>query len=516
MCILSQNKHMPLSDKHRAIVKKILASKVYDVAIVSPLDHLKNFSEEFQNTVYLKREDAQPVHSFKLRGAYNKISQLSEDKRQAGVIAASAGNHAQGVAFSCQHLGIQATIVMPITTPPIKVDAVKRYGAKVILHGDSYDYAYQEALSIATKEKLSFVHPYDDEDVIAGQGTIAKEVLDVLHGDIDYIFIPVGGGGLFAGMLTYIKTVFPKIKVIAVEAEDSACLHEALKQGKRHRLEQVGIFADGVAVKQVGKHPFELVKDLCDDTVQVSTDEICAGIKDIYDDIRAVSEPAGALSLAGIKKYLKKKRIKDKTIVGILSGANVNFHRLRHISERAQIGEKEEALFAVEIPEQRGSFLRFCKYLSGKAITEFNYRYQSEDKAVVFVGIALNDGEAQRQDTHNYLKKEYKVIDLTDNETAKLHIRYMIGGKTSSIQDEALYRFQFPERPGALLNFLVQFGSEFNITLFHYRNHGAAYGRVLAGIEVSDNEKALFKQRLDQLNYSYYNESNNPAFDLFL
>jgi threonine dehydratase len=508
---------MNLTEKHDEIVQKIHSSTVYDVAKISDLDLLKNLSKQTGNKLLIKREDTQCVHSFKLRGAYNKISQLSENEKTAGIITASAGNHAQGVAYSCQKLGLKNSIVMPETTPLIKVNAVKSYGADVVLHGDSYDDAYNKAKEIAEKTKMTYIPPYDDAMVIAGQGTIAKEILDQLGHDFDYMFIPTGGGGLLAGMTTYLKKMAPNIKVIAVEPIDSACFHHAKQAGKRIILDQVGIFADGVAVKQIGELPFELCESLVDDTIQVSTDEICAGIKDIYDDCRAIAEPAGALSVAGMKKYSKQHNLQNKTLVGILCGANINFHRLRHISERAQIGEKEEALYAVEIPEKKGSFLNFCQALTGKSISEFNYRFQDSKRAFVFVGIELKNGESEGIDTKIHLENQgYKVTDLTDDDISKTHIRYMIGGKAASINDERLYRFEFPERPGALLRFLNNLGSKFNISLFHYRNHGAAYGRVLAGLVVPENELQLFEASLKELNYTYFDESDNTAYRLFL
>lgn len=497
------------------ILKKINTTTVYDIAKKTPVSFLKNQSKLTNNYIYLKREDEQDVFSFKIRGAYTKIASLSNEEKNKGIIAASAGNHAQGVAISAMKLKIKATIVMPATTPQIKVDAVKSYKANVVLKGDSYDDAYDHAHIIAKSNNLTFIHPYDDIDVIAGQGTIAKELHDELE-NIDYCFIPVGGGGLLAGMLTYLKEKMPKTKIIAVEPENSACFHEAYVNKKRVKLKQVGIFADGVAVKEIGKLPFELTKDKIDDCVLVTTDEICAAVKDIYDETRAIAEPAGGLSLAGIKKYTKLNNISQKNCVGILCGANINFHRLRHISERAEIGEKNEALFSIEIPEKQGSFLSFCKLLHDRFITEFNYRYHSKEKAHIFVGIQLKDNESSSDLVNFFNVNNYTAIDLSKNEMAKLHIRYMVGGKNNTIINEKLYRFQFPERPKALLNFLSTLGSKFNISLFHYRNHGAAYGRILIGIQVEKDKEKTFNSLLKQINYVYFDETQNPAYKLFL
>ena len=489
----------------------------YDIVERTPIEKLTQISAQYENTIYIKRDDCQSVHSFKIRGAYNKLLQLTEDEKKRGVIAASAGNHAQGVAISAQKLGIEPTIVMPKTTPSIKVKSVESYGARTILHGDAYDDAYQHALTLSSNTNKVFIHPYDDQEVIVGQGTIAKEILDAIDQKIDYFFVPVGGGGLLAGILAYFKVASPSTKIIAVEPENSACLRHALDHGAPTPLDQVGIFADGVAVKQIGTLPFEIIKDHIDDTILVSTDEICASIKDIYDERRCIAEPAGALSLAGAKKYCQSKNIKNKTIMTILCGSNVNFDRLRYIAERAEIGEQKEAIFAVTIPEKKGSFLRFCNLLGHRSITEFNYRYSDTENATIFVGIELEDGEKDKLTIiDNLVTNGYSVTDLSDNEVAKLHIRYMVGGSSAKLSDEKLYRFQFPERPGALLQFLSTIGATWNISLFHYRNHGAAFGRVLAGIQVPDNDTAEFTDFLDQLGYTYFNESDNPAYRLFL
>ncbi|RAP34569.1 threonine ammonia-lyase, biosynthetic [Candidatus Marinamargulisbacteria bacterium SCGC AG-439-L15] len=500
------------------LIQDILSSNIYDVVKNTPLDKLSFFSDASGNSVYLKREDLQDVHSFKIRGAYNKISMLSEAQKKKGIIASSAGNHAQGVALSAKKLSLKATIVMPITTPAIKVSSVKSYGAKVILHGDSYDEAYHFASDYAKKNDLSFIHPYDDHHVIAGQGTIAKEICDTLGKDqIDYVFIPVGGGGLVAGMAAYLKHINPKIKVIGVEHEHSACLNAALKNNKRVTLPYVDIFADGVAVKQIGKLPFDILKDKVDSMQLVTTDEICASIKDIYDNIRAIAEPAGAMSLAAIKKYTAQHGLKNKVCVGLLCGANINFHRLRHISERAEIGENKEALFAVNIPEQKGEFLRFCALLKGRSITEFNYRFTTSKEAHIFVGIQLDD--AKKETDHlktTFQQNNYAFQDLTDNDCAKLHIRYMVGGKVATLKNEKVFRFQFPERPGALLQFLEGLGSQWNITMFHYRNHGSAFGRVLVGVDISKETETQFFNYLDSLGYTYFDETMNKAYKLFL
>lgn len=498
-------------------IEKILTARVYDVAIESPLDIAKNLSKRINNKVLMKREDLQPVFSFKLRGAYNKIDQLLRKGELEGVIAASAGNHAQGLALAAQQRGVKATIVMPKTTPAIKVKAVKAYGAKAVLVGDAYDDAYEYAIKEAKEKNLVFVHPYDDPDVIAGQGTVAMEILRQYPDDIDTIFIPVGGGGLAAGMSVFIKYLRPDIKVIAVEAEESACLAAALEKNRRVILPQVGIFADGVAVKQIGKETFRLIKEFVDGVITVNTDEMCAAIKDIFDDTRSIMEPAGALAIAGLKKYAEKNKLQNKTLVAVNSGANMNFDRLRHVAERSELGENREALLAVTIPEEPGSFHKFCKTLGKRGITEFNYRYSSEDTAHVYAGIQLSEGVAEKEKVLDVLKaKGYPVIDLSDNEVAKLHIRYMVGGRVKDLENEVLFRFQFPERPGALLQFLANIGKRWNISMFHYRNHGAGYGRVLVGMQVPFKERKLLLEFLQKTGYPYWDETDNPAYDLFL
>jgi len=501
---------------NQALIKAILSSHVYDVAIETPLDEVKQVSERLRNKVFLKREDLQPIFSFKLRGAYNKIANLSQEARQKGIIAASAGNHAQGVAFSARKLGIKATIVMPKTTPSIKSKSVHRMGAKVILHGDAYNDAYDHARQLADKHGYTFVHPYDDWDVIAGQGTVGLEISQQLR-DIDAIFIPVGGGGLMAGVAAYFKYLYPDTKIIGVEPTDAACLKAALEANERVILSEVGLFVDGVAVKQIGERPFEIAQTCVDDVVTVSTDEVCAAVQDIFEDTRAISEPAGALALAGLKRYVQTHKWENKNCVAILSGANLNFHRLRHISERSEIGENREALFAVTIPETPGSFKKFCKLMGRRAITEFNYRYANPEKAVIFVGLELEGLENEKSMICDQLTQNgYPVVDLSSNEVAMLHIRHMVGGPSSLATEEQLFRFEFPERPGALMQFLNKLGTRWNISLFHYRNHGADFGRVLAGVQVPIHERAQFQSILTKLNYHTVDESSNPAYKLFL
>ena len=498
-------------------IEKILTARVYDVAIESPLDKAKRLTTRLGNQIWLKREDLQPVFSFKLRGAYNKLHQLSLSGKVKGVIAASAGNHAQGLALSASRLGVPATIVMPKTTPRIKVDAVKSFGAKIVLFGDTYDEASDHAYELAEKNKLSYIHPYDDPDVIAGQGTIAMEILRQHPENIDAIFIPVGGGGLIAGMAAFVKYLRPEIKIIGVEPEDAACMAAALEKNRRVVLNHVGIFADGVAVKQVGRETFRIAKKCVDEVITVSTDEICAAIKDIFDDTRSITEPAGALAVAGIKKYVEQHQLKDKTLVAINSGANMNFDRLRHVSERAELGEQREGLIAVTIPEKPGSFRKFCKTIGKRGITEFNYRYADQKEAHVFAGIQLSDGLTEMQELVVKLgKANYPVVCMSENEVAKMHVRYMVGGHGNSIENEVLYRFEFPERPGALLSFLSQIGNRWNISLFHYRNHGAAYGRVLVGLQVPTDDHKALKEFLNGLGYTWWEETDNPAYKMFL
>ncbi len=496
-------------------IERILKARVYDVARETPLDRARLLSDRMNNEVFLKREDLQPVFSFKLRGAYNKIIHLDPQLRAKGVIAASAGNHAQGVALSAQRLGIPALIVMPKTTPPIKVQSVRRYGAKAILKGDSFDEAYAHSLELAQEKGLTFVHPFDDQDVIAGQGTVGMEIVRQHPDPIDAIFVPVGGGGLIAGIAAYVKYLYPEIKVIGVEPDDAPTLHRALAAQKRVSLKQVGLFADGVAVRQIGKEPFRIARQTVDEVVLVSADEICAAIKDIFDDTRTIAEPAGALSVAGLKKYISAKGCTGRHLVAIESGANINFDRLRHVAERAEVGERREALLAVQIPERPGSFLSFCRILGRRQITEFNYRFHDVDQAQVFAGIELGQQEGEREEMIEKLRaKGFAVVDMTDNETAKLHVRYMVGGH-AHVDDEFLLRVEFPERPGALLDFLAGMGRRWNISLFHYRNHGAAYGRVLLGIQAIEPERPAVLQTLTDLGFPYWDETANAAYRLF-
>ncbi len=498
-------------------IKRILNARVYDVAQETPLDPMRFLSARIHNRVLLKREDLQPVFSFKLRGAYNKMCHLPQEALDRGVVAASAGNHAQGLALSAARMGVKATIVMPRTTPAIKVDAVKARGAKVILHGDTYDEASAYAQNLVREKGMTYVHPYDDPDVIAGQGTIGMEILrqhpDTLHA----VFVPVGGGGLCAGVAAYIKYVRPDVKVFAVEAEDSACLAAALKKKKRVKLPQVGLFADGTAVAQIGEETFRVLRKTIDGVITVSTDEICAAIKDIFDDTRSIAEPSGALALAGLKKYVGENSLRDENLVAIDSGANINFDRLRYISERTEIGEKREAVIAVTIPEQPGSFKAFCHAIGKRNITEFNYRYADQQKAHIFVGVQVAAGDKDRAELVRELdSKGYLALDMTDNEIAKLHIRHLVGGRAPTVSDERVFRFEFPERPGALMHFLNGLGQRWNISLFHYRNHGAAEGRVLAGLQVPVEEYAQLERYLDELNYPWVEETANPAYQLFL
>ncbi len=500
----------------QSYIKRILDARIYDLAVETPLEEAPLMSARTNNRVLLKREDLQPVFSFKIRGAYNKILNLTEAERAKGLVTASAGNHAQGVALSGKHLGIQTTIVMPRTTPQIKVDAVRRHGGKVVLIGDSYDEAREHADKLADDKGMIYVHAFDDPDVIAGQGTVAMEILRQHPGHIDAIFIPVGGGGLAAGMAAYLRYVRPNIKIIAVEAEDSACLKAALEKKRRVVLPEIGIFADGIAVKQIGKETYRVLKETIDEVITVSTDEICAAIKDIFEDTRSIAEPAGAVSLAALKKYVAETGCSDQTLIAIDSGANTNFDRLRYISERTETGEKREAVLAVTLPEQPGAYKKFCKALGKRNITEFNYRYADAGEAHVFVGIQVSPDPADRDELVSMLvKKGYPVLDLTDDDMAKSHIRHMVGGR-APVNDERVYRFVFPERPGALFNFLNQLADNWNISMFHYRNHGAAFGRVLVGIQVPSGDKGKIKQFLNELQYPYIDESDNPAYKLFL
>jgi len=496
--------------------EKIEHSRVYDVANKTPLEFQPNISARIGNRVLLKREDMQPVFSFKIRGAYNKMAHLPKDVLKRGVIAASAGNHAQGVALSAQKLGCRAVIVMPTTTPAIKVDAVKNRGAEVVLFGDSYSDAYVHALELEKAEKLTFVHPYDDPDVIAGQGTIALEILDEHPQPIEAIFCCVGGGGLLAGIAAYVKAVRPEIKVIGVEAKDAEAMTESLKKGERIILDQVGLFADGAAVKQVGVHTFKLCQQYVDEMIVVDNDAICAAIKDVFEDTRSILEPAGALALAGLKEYAERENLHNKTLIGIASGANMNFDRLRFVAERAEIGEKREAVLAVTIPEKPGAFKNFCRLLGNRNITEFNYRYSDPKNAHIFVGIAITDPTESAKLVADLQAQGLSTLDLTDNEMAKLHLRHLVGGHAPQAEHEVVYRFEFPEKPGALMKFLDTMGHDWNISLFHYRNHGADFGRVLVGMQVPPNEQDEYLNFLHNLGYPYWDETNNPAYQLFL
>ena len=498
-------------------IERILKARVYDVAIESALDAAPRLSRELGNEILLKREDLQPVFSFKLRGAYNKIANLSESVARRGVICASAGNHAQGVALAARKRGITAVIVMPGTTPQIKIRAVVDLGAEVMLDGDDYDAAYEHALAIARERAMVYVHPFDDPDVIAGQGTIAVELLRQSAAPPDAVFVPVGGGGLIAGIAVYVKHLYPKVRVIGVEPEDAAGMYESLRAGRRVTLDRVGIFADGVAVRRVGEETFALAREFVDEIVLVNTDEICAGIQDVFEDTRSIVEPSGALAVAGIRKYCARENWRGKRIVAINSGANINFDRLRHVAERADLGGQREALLAIVIPERPGSFLGLCEALGRRSITEFNYRYEAGRDAQIFVGISLAGGREEKDQVLQTLGRAgYQVMDIMDNELAKLHVRYMVGGHARGILDERLFRFEFPERPGALTRFLQAVGSRWNISLFHYRNHGSDYGRVLAGIQVPAAERAEFAQHLSDLHYPYIEETSNPAYRLFL
>src|SRR5262245_52433698 len=498
------------------LVHAVLTSRVYDVARETPLDLAARLSQRLDNTILLKREDQQPVFSFKLRGAYNRMAHLTREERDRGVITASAGNHSQGVAFSARTLGIRAVIVMPETTPSIKVDAVRAMGAEVILSGDSYADAQARCNALIAETGLIFIHPFDDPLVIAGQGTIADEILRHGQDRIAAIFVPVGGGGLIAGIAGYVKAIRPEVKVIGVEPFEADAMYQSREAGRRGRLDHVGIFADGVAVREVGERTFPIVRDSVDEIVRVTNDEVCAAIKDVFDDTRSVMEPAGALGVAGLKTWVAREGVRDRQLVVVLSGANMNFDRLRFVAERAELGEAREALLAVTIPERPGAFREFCATVGRRVVTEFNYRLSGRERAHIFVGVAT----ASRQDALALVRSltgaGYESVDLTDDEMAKLHVRHMVGGRAPDAQDEHLYRFEFPERPGALMEFLEKLGGRWNISLFHYRNHGADFGRVLAGFEVPERERGDFREFLDRLGYDYSPEDGNPAYAFFL
>ena len=498
-------------------LQRILKARVYEVAIESPLDHAPRLSRRLGHELRLKREDLQPIFSFKLRGAYNKIASLDAETVARGVITASAGNHAQGVALAAQRRGVRAVVVMPQTTPAIKVQAVVDLGGAVVLHGDVFDSAFDHAQLLAQEQNLSFVHPFDDADVIAGQGTIGMEIMRQTGGELDAIFVPVGGGGLIAGIAAYVKELHPHVRIIGVEPEDAAAMYESLRAGQRVTLDRVGQFADGVAVRRVGEQCFALARRYVDEVLLVNTDEICSAIQDVFEDTRAVLEPSGALAVAGVKRYVARGAPAGQRFVAINSGANLNFDRLRYIAERADLGAGREALLAVDIPEQPGSFLRFCGALGQHSVTEFNYRYQGAARAQLFVGFALQGGQENCAAVIARLAAAgYGVVDMSGNEMAKLHVRYMIGGVGHGLSNEVLFRFEFPERPGALRQFLQAIGSSWNITLFHYRNHGSDYGRVLAGIQVPPAEREEFMGHLRELGYPFTEETANPAYRNFL
>ncbi|MBL8429302.1 MAG: threonine ammonia-lyase, biosynthetic [Dechloromonas sp.] len=508
---------------HPDYLEKVLNAQVYDVAVETPLDLASNLSARVGNKIFLKREDLQPVFSFKIRGAYNKIASLSAEKLKRGVICASAGNHAQGVAMSAAKVGCRAVIVMPTSTPGIKVDAVRNRGGEVVLFGDSYDEAYAHALELEKAEKMTFVHPFDDPEVIAGQGTIAMEVLrqhSRHSGPIHAVFCCVGGGGLLAGVAAYIKRLRPEIKVIGVEARDADAMTQSLAKGHRVKLNQVGLFADGAAVKLVGEETFRLCKEYVDEMVLVDTDAICAAIKDVFEDTRSILEPAGALAVAGAKEYARQHKLKDKNLIAVSSGANMNFDRLRFVAERAEFGEQREAVFAVTLPEKPGAYKKFLSLIGKRNVTEFNYRYHTASEAHVFVGVQVSDRKESLKLVDSLQKHGYPTLDLTDDEMAKNHIRHMVGGHAPAVCEkglhELLYRFEFPEKPGALMNFLTQMSAGWNISLFHYRNHGADYGRVLVGMQVPPGDMGKFKEFLTNLGYAHWDESKNPAYKLFL
>ena len=505
-------------------LKKILTARVYDVAIESPLEYAPPLSKRTGNRILLKREDLQSVFSFKLRGAYNKMAHLSSEQREKGVICASAGNHAQGVALAAKRLGCKAVIAMPTTTPPVKIEAVKAHGGnnvEIVLFGESFSDTCEHALTLEKERHLTFIHPFDDPDVIAGQGTIGMEILRQHSRPIHAVFVPVGGGGLVAGVAAYVKQIRPEIKVIGVETVDSSAMKQSLDAGKRVSLSDVGLFSDGTAVKTVGEETFRLAREYVDEIVLVDTDDVCAAIKDVFLDTRSILEPAGALAVAGIKTYLAEhdkvgKPFSNETLIAITSGANMNFDRLRFVAERADVGEDREAVLAVTIPEERGSFRRFCELIGPRHVTEFNYRISDDRTAHVFVGIEVKNRRETDEIITTFEKNRYPTIDLSDDELGKLHIRYMVGGKSAFAQNELLYRFEFPERPGALIRFLSSMAPEWNISLFHYRNHGADYGRVLVGLQVPAKDMTSFDRFLSTVGYPYWNESDNPVYQLFL
>ena len=498
------------------LLRDVLTSRVYDVARETPLDNAPRLSDRLDNEVLLKREDLQPVFSFKLRGAYNKIAHLSDKERAHGIIAASAGNHAQGVAYSAQKLGLRAIIVMPQTTPRIKVDAVRSMGAEVVLAGDSYNEAKAHCDTLVDQTGMTFIHPFDDPLVIAGQGTIGAEILRHSQERLSAVFVPVGGGGLIAGIAGYIKSLRPDVKLIGVEPFEADAMYRSLALGRRVQLDHVGIFADGVAVREVGERTFAIVRQTVDEVVRVTNDEICGAIKDVFDDTRSIMEPAGALAVAGVKAWVEREGARNQSIVALLSGANINFDRLRFVAERAELGEAREALIAVTLPERAGAFRAFCTAIGRRTVTEFNYRLSGREQAHIFAGFQIQSRQDGLALVSQLIAAGYETVDLTENEMAKLHVRHMVGGHAPSVRDERLCRFEFPERPGALAQFLEKLGGRWNISLFHYRNHGADFGRVLAGFEVSDADMPAFRAFLDELAYPYTPEYENPAYKFFL
>jgi threonine dehydratase len=497
-------------------LERILTARVYDVAQETPLDHAPNLSARLNNQLLLKREDMQSVFSFKLRGAYNKMAQLPPDVLAQGAIAASAGNHAQGVALAAQHLGTRAIIVMPVTTPQVKVDAVRARGAEVVLHGDTFDEAYAHARQLEAEKGLVFIHPFNDPDVIAGQGTIGMELLRQCQKPIHAIFVAIGGGGLISGIAAYVKRLRPEIKVIGVEPVDADAMYQSLKAGHRVRLPQVGLFADGVAVREVGEETFRLCQQYVDDIILVETDDICAAIKDVFEDTRSILEPAGALAIAAAKAYVEREQITGQTLVAVACGANMNFDRLRFVAERAELGERREAIFAVTIPEERGSLRKFCECIGKRNLTEFNYRIADEQEAHIFVGVQIENRADALRIVEIFESRGFSTIDLTDDELTKLHLRHMVGGRSPLAHHELLYRFEFPERPGALMKFVGSMHPNWNISMFHYRNNGADYGRIVVGMQVPPHEMQEWQMFLDTLGYRYWDESQNPAYKLFL
>lgn len=497
-------------------LERILKARVYDVAQETPLEFATNLSARLNNQVLLKREDLQSVFSFKLRGAYNKMAQLSPDLLKKGVIAASAGNHAQGVALGAAKLGTRSLIVMPVTTPQMKIDAVKSRGGEVILHGETYDDAYLYALQLEKEKGLTFIHPFNDPDVIAGQGTIGMEILRQYQKPIHAIFVAIGGGGLISGIACYVKRLYPEIKIIGVEPVDADAMSQSLKAGHRVKLSKVGLFADGVAVREVGDETFRLCQQYVDEVILVGTDDICAAIKDVFEDTRSILEPAGALAIAGIKAYVEREKITGETLIAIACGANMNFDRLRFVAERAEYGERREAIFAVKIPEKQGSLRKFCECLGKNNLTEFSYRIADRQEAHIFVGVQIQDRSDATRMVESFEKCGFPTLDLTDDELTKLHLRHQVGGRSQLASHELLYRFEFPERPGALMKFLQCMSPDWNISLFHYRNHGADYGRIVVGMQVPPDEMAEWQAFLDTLGYPYWNESENPAYKLFL